>query len=191
MPPPLVLLQDISLSFGTTPVLAGAGLAVGAGDRLCLVGRNGSGKSTLLRIAAGLVQPDAGRRFAQPGATVRYLPQEPDLSLFETTLAYIEAGLDTEVEDDRHRARYLFAAARPDRQRRPRHPIRRRGAACRSGARSGPLTGCRAAGRTDKSSGLARHRVARTRAGRNAIGHCADQPRPSPAGTHLARHRLA
>ena len=76
MPPPLLLLQDISLSFGTTPVLAGAGLAVGAGDRLCLVGRNGSGKSTLLRIAAGLVQKSVqkldrarrqieGRRFAR------------------------------------------------------------------------------------------------------------------------------
>jgi len=108
MPPPLLLLQDISLSFGTTPVLAGAGLAVGAGDRLCLVGRNGSGKSTLLRVAAGLVQPDAGRRFVQPGATIRYLPQEPDLSGFATTLAYVEAGLDTERDDDRHRARYLL-----------------------------------------------------------------------------------
>jgi ABC transport system ATP-binding/permease protein len=108
MPPPLLLLQDISLSFGTTPVLAGAGLAVGVGDRLCLVGRNGSGKSTLLRVAAGLVQPDAGRRFVNPGATIRYLPQEPDLSGFATTLAYVEAGLDTEREDDRHRARYLL-----------------------------------------------------------------------------------
>ena len=45
-----------------------------------MVGRNGSGKSTLLRIAAGLVQPDAGYRFVQPGATIRYLPQEPHLS---------------------------------------------------------------------------------------------------------------
>ena len=60
MPPPLLLLQDISLTFGATPLLAGARLAVAAGDRVCLVGRNGSGKSTLLRIAAGLVQPDAG-----------------------------------------------------------------------------------------------------------------------------------
>ncbi|HET7883434.1 MAG TPA: ATP-binding cassette domain-containing protein [Acetobacteraceae bacterium] len=108
MPPPILLLQDITLSFGTTPVLAGAGLAVAAGDRICLVGRNGSGKSTLLRVAADLVQPDAGRRFAQPGATIRYLPQEPDLTGFATTLAYVEAGLDTEAEDDRHRARYLL-----------------------------------------------------------------------------------
>src|SRR5579862_3806928 len=108
MPPPLLLLQDISLSFGTAPVLAGAGLAVAAGDRLCLVGRNGSGKSTLLRIAAGLIQPDAGRRFAQPGATIRYLPQEPDLSGFANTLAYVQAGLVGDADHDRHRARYLL-----------------------------------------------------------------------------------
>ena len=60
MPLPLLLLQDISVTFGVTPLLSGAELAVAAGDRVCLVGRNGSGKSTLLRIAAGLVQPDAG-----------------------------------------------------------------------------------------------------------------------------------
>jgi len=108
MAPPLLLLQDISLSFGTSPVLAGAGLAVAAGDRLCLVGRNGSGKSTLLRIAADLIQPDAGRRFAQPGATIRYLPQEPDLSGFDNTLAYSQAGLVDDADEDRHRARYLL-----------------------------------------------------------------------------------
>ncbi len=108
MPPPSLLLQDIHLTFGTTPLLSGAGLAVAAGDRVCLVGRNGSGKSTLLRIAAGLVQQDAGRRFAQPGATIRYLPQEPDMSGFATTLAYVEAGLITDADTDHHRARYLL-----------------------------------------------------------------------------------
>ncbi len=112
MPPPLLLLQDITLTFGVTPLLSGAELAVAAGDRLCLVGRNCSGKSTLLRIAAGLVQPDSGRRFAQPGATIRYLPQEPDLSGFATALAYVEDGLDPEAAEsrppDRHRALYLL-----------------------------------------------------------------------------------
>ena len=108
MPPPLLLLQDIALTFGTTPLLSGAGLAVAANDRICLVGRNGSGKSTMLRIAAGLMQPDSGSRFTQPGATIRYLPQEPDLSGFETTQSYVEAGLDTEADEDRHRARYLL-----------------------------------------------------------------------------------
>src|SRR5580700_3519087 len=91
MPPPLLQLQDISLSFGVTPLLSGATLAVAAGDRICLVGRNGSGKSTLLRIAAGLVQADTGERFAQPGAPIQYLPREPDLAGFGTTLAYVSS----------------------------------------------------------------------------------------------------
>src|SRR4051794_26538490 len=99
MPPPLLLLQDISLNFGGTPLLTGARLAVAAGDRICLVGRNGSGKSTLLQIAAGLVQPDSGERFAQPGATISYLPQEPDLGEFSTTLAYVEAGFEEGAAD--------------------------------------------------------------------------------------------
>jgi ATP-binding cassette subfamily F protein uup len=106
--PPALLLQDIHLTFGTAPILAGAGLSVSAGDRVCLVGRNGSGKSTLLRIAAGLVEADAGRRFAQPGATIRYLPQEPDLAGFANTLAYVEAGLIGDADADHHRARYLL-----------------------------------------------------------------------------------
>jgi len=104
--PPLLTLQDIALTFGGTPLLAGAGLSVAAGDRVCLVGRNGSGKSTLLRLAAGLLTPDSGRRFAQPGATIRYLPQEPDLSGFATTQAYVEAGFES--EPDRHRAAWLL-----------------------------------------------------------------------------------
>jgi ATP-binding cassette subfamily F protein uup len=108
MPPPLLLLHDVSLTYGAAPLLSGAGLAVAAGDRICLVGRNGSGKSTLLRIAASLIQPDAGERFAQPGATIRYLPQEPDLSGFATTLAYAEAGFGAGPEERRHRALYLL-----------------------------------------------------------------------------------
>ncbi|HVB15097.1 MAG TPA: ATP-binding cassette domain-containing protein [Stellaceae bacterium] len=110
MPPPLLLLQDISLTFGATPLLSGAALAVASGDRICLVGRNGSGKSTLLRIAAGLVHPDAGECFTQPGASVQYLPQEPDLSGFDTTLAFVEAGFGEAAAESRHRALYLLKA---------------------------------------------------------------------------------
>ena len=106
MAPPLLQLKNIALSFGGTPLLAGVELTVAAGERVCLVGRNGSGKSTLLRIAAGLIEPDHGTRFLQPGATVRYLPQEPDFAGIATTLAYVEAGLGP--GDDRHRARYLL-----------------------------------------------------------------------------------
>lgn len=87
-------------------MLEGAELSVSQGERLALVGRNGSGKSTLLRIAAGEIQPDGGKRFFQPDASVRYLAQEPDLSAYQTVLAYVEAGLGP--NDDEYRARYLL-----------------------------------------------------------------------------------
>ena len=108
MAPPILVLQDIALTFGATPLLTGAGIAVATGDRVCLVGRNGSGKSTLLRIAAGLVEADSGRRFVQPGATIRYLPQEPDFSGYATTLDYVEAGIGDAAATDHHRASYLL-----------------------------------------------------------------------------------
>ncbi len=103
---PLIQLKDIALTFGGTPLLTGVELAVEAGDRVCLIGRNGSGKSTLLKIVAGLIEADHGTRFVQPGATVRYLPQEPDFSGAATTLAYVEAGLSP--GDDSYQARYLL-----------------------------------------------------------------------------------
>ena len=106
--PPLLLLDNISITLGAVPLLAGASLSVGAGERICLVGRNGSGKSTLLKIAAGEVAFDGGTRFAQPGATMRYLPQEPDLSAYPDVMAYVQAGLGP--NDDEYRARYLLGA---------------------------------------------------------------------------------
>jgi ABC transport system ATP-binding/permease protein len=106
MAPPLIQLQDVGFTFGGTPLLASVDLTIAAGERLCLVGRNGSGKSTLLRIAAGLIEPDRGTVFVQPGATIRYLPQEPDFAGAATTLAYVKAGLAP--GDDVHQARYLL-----------------------------------------------------------------------------------
>jgi ATP-binding cassette subfamily F protein uup len=106
MAPPLIQLRDITLTFGGTPLLTGVDLSVAPSERVCLIGRNGSGKSTLLKIAAGLVEPDGGTRFVQPGATIRYLPQEPDFGEHTTTHAYVEAGLAP--GDDHHQARYLL-----------------------------------------------------------------------------------
>jgi ATP-binding cassette subfamily F protein uup len=106
MAPPVLFLKDIRLSFGSTPLLAGAELSIAPFERLCLVGRNGSGKSTVLKIAAGMIEPDAGTRFVQPSVTIRYLPQSPDLSGFATTAAFVEAGLA--LGDDPQRARYLL-----------------------------------------------------------------------------------
>ena len=108
MAPPLLLLQDIRLTFGGRPLIESATLSVSPGERLCFVGRNGSGKSTLLKIAAGIVEADSGNRFLQPGATLRYLPQEPDLSGFPNTRAYVEDGLGP--GDDPYRAAMLLDA---------------------------------------------------------------------------------
>lgn len=104
--PPLLHLQDIRLTISGKPLLDGAEIAVAAGERLALVGRNGSGKSTLLRIAAGEIEADGGTRFFQPDASIRYLPQEPDMAGFATALAYVEAGLGP--LDDPWRAQYLL-----------------------------------------------------------------------------------
>ncbi len=106
MAPPLLILRDIQLTFGGTPLLTGADLSVSEGERLCLVGRNGSGKSTLLKIAAGQVEMDSGERFFQPGRTVRYLPQDPDLSAYASVSDYVNEGL-TEG-DDPYRGAYLL-----------------------------------------------------------------------------------
>ncbi|SFO51652.1 ATP-binding cassette, subfamily F, uup [Cohaesibacter marisflavi] len=106
MAPPLLHLQDIHLAIGGQALLAGAELAVHEGDSIALVGRNGSGKSTLLKIAAAIVEPDGGDRFFQPGTTLRYLPQEPDLTAFDTVLDYVEEGLAP--GDAHYRAQYLL-----------------------------------------------------------------------------------
>ena len=57
MAPPILILRDIHLTFGGTPLLESAELSVSSDDKLCLVGRNGSGKSTLLKIAADMIVP--------------------------------------------------------------------------------------------------------------------------------------
>ncbi|NRP88595.1 ABC transporter ATP-binding protein uup [Ensifer adhaerens] len=107
MAPPILKLDDIFLSFGGAPLLAGAGLQVEPGDKICLVGRNGSGKSTLLKIAAGMVEAQSGEVFRHPSSTVRYLEQAPDFADYKTVAAYAEAGLGP--GDDPYRVTYLLS----------------------------------------------------------------------------------
>src|SRR5690606_30152523 len=56
--------------------------------------------------AAGRVEAQDGQIFRQPGATVRYLAQEPDWQGFSTVRAYVEAGLGP--ADDPHRAAMII-----------------------------------------------------------------------------------
>src|SRR4051812_22392869 len=74
------VLRDISLSF-----LPGAKIGV--------LGPNGAGKSTLLRIMAGLEEPSSGEAKLAPGATVGYLPQEPELDPGKDVRGNVEDGV--------------------------------------------------------------------------------------------------
>ncbi|MBB5518948.1 ABC-F family ATP-binding cassette domain-containing protein [Amphiplicatus metriothermophilus] len=101
-------MSGIRLSFAGAPLLEGVALSLAARERVALVGRNGSGKSTLLKIAAGLIEPDGGERFVDPAARIAYLPQEPDLSGYETVGAFACADLSDPSES--FRAEKLLAA---------------------------------------------------------------------------------
>jgi putative ABC transport system ATP-binding protein len=52
--------RGLVLSFGRTPALRGADIAVAKGEILAVMGPSGSGKSTLLHCLAGILTPDSG-----------------------------------------------------------------------------------------------------------------------------------
>jgi putative ABC transport system ATP-binding protein len=52
--------KDLVKSFGQTPALRGATMAISRGEILAVMGPSGSGKSTLLHCLAGILVPDDG-----------------------------------------------------------------------------------------------------------------------------------
>jgi ATP-binding cassette subfamily F protein uup len=103
MPPPLLALRDAGVTFGGRPTFAGVTVALAKGDRACLVGRNGGGKSTLLKALAGLVEPDTGERFRQPGVSVAYMPQEPVFDPALTAADFVAQGLGPDEAGEAYR----------------------------------------------------------------------------------------
>ncbi|MGB2568284.1 ABC transporter ATP-binding protein [Micromonospora citrea] len=52
--------RNVAFSFGRTPALRGASIAVDSGEILAVMGPSGSGKSTLLHCLAGILVPGSG-----------------------------------------------------------------------------------------------------------------------------------
>ena len=68
-----LVIENLTKSFGTTPVLRGCTLAVPKGTVLTLLGPSGCGKTTLLAAIAGFHAPDAGRILIE-GRDISQLP---------------------------------------------------------------------------------------------------------------------
>jgi energy-dependent translational throttle protein EttA len=79
-PPDKEVVRDLYLSF-----LPGAKIGV--------IGVNGAGKSSVLRIMAGADDNYTGEAWLRPGATVGYLPQEPDLGDARTVKEVVEGAV--------------------------------------------------------------------------------------------------
>jgi len=83
-------INDLVYRAGGKPLLDGATVSLGKGERAGLVGRNGSGKTTLLKLISGELQPDGGAigvpRNLRIGTVAQHAPSGPE-SLIETVLA--------------------------------------------------------------------------------------------------------
>jgi len=101
VPPKRQIIKDISLSFFP-------------GAKIGLLGLNGSGKSTVLRIMAGVDKEFEGEVQWQPGVSIGYLPQEPELDPARTVRQEVESGMG-EVMQAKSKLDEIYAAyAEPD-----------------------------------------------------------------------------
>jgi ABC transport system ATP-binding/permease protein len=89
----LVVLENISLSFGVKPLLDNAQLQIAAGERVCLIGRNGTGKSSLLKIIEGTLKPDSGKIWCKPDLRLARLEQELPQTSTGTVYEFVAEGL--------------------------------------------------------------------------------------------------
>ncbi|MGW4370666.1 ABC-F family ATP-binding cassette domain-containing protein [Nocardia takedensis] len=97
----LINLEQVSKSFGITPLLDSVSLGVHAGERIGVVGLNGGGKTTLLEVLTGLEQPDAGRVSRVGGLRMAVVTQRGVLPEGATVGSVVLAGLaDDQMTED-------------------------------------------------------------------------------------------
>ena len=97
---PLLMVEEVSLAIRGNPILQDVNLQVRAGEIVALIGPNGAGKSTLVRVVLGLLSPDCGRVWRQPGARIGYMPQRlaVDETLPLTARRFITLGMPASRE---------------------------------------------------------------------------------------------
>ncbi|WP_406233117.1 ABC-F family ATP-binding cassette domain-containing protein [Nocardia sp. NBC_01009] len=97
----LINLEQVSKSFGITPLLDTVSLGVHAGERIGVVGLNGGGKTTLLEVLTGLEPPDSGRVSRVGGLRIAVVTQRGVLPPGATVGSVVLAGLaDDAMTDD-------------------------------------------------------------------------------------------
>ncbi|MFE9422915.1 ABC transporter ATP-binding protein [Kitasatospora sp. NPDC006697] len=85
---PVLEARGVTLSFGPTPALRGAELAVQRGEILAIMGPSGSGKSTLLHCLAGILTPEGGEvRFA--GQRLDTMPEQARSALRRDRFGFV------------------------------------------------------------------------------------------------------
>ncbi len=89
----LLSLRDVSISFGTPPLLEKVNMQVETGERVCLLGRNGEGKTTLLNLISGKIVPDNGMIALKKGTTIAGLSQDLPPNLTGAVHDVVAAGL--------------------------------------------------------------------------------------------------
>jgi ABC transport system ATP-binding/permease protein len=90
---PILRLDNVSLAFGSRPLLKQASLQIEPGERVCVVGRNGEGKSSMLRLTCRQLLPDAGEVWLRPGARLAVLEQDIVAVAESTVSEVVAAGL--------------------------------------------------------------------------------------------------
>ena len=105
---PIYTLRDVGLTFGIRPLFTSVSLNILKGDKICLVGRNGCGKSTLLKVISGVISPDKGEIFIQPGINISYMEQETKFDEFSTLKQAILSGLKDGNTKEEYKADILI-----------------------------------------------------------------------------------
>ncbi|HZJ94872.1 MAG TPA: ATP-binding cassette domain-containing protein [Thiopseudomonas sp.] len=91
---PLLKLTQVSLAYGTTPLLDEVSWQITRGERVCIIGRNGTGKSSMLHVVKGTRTIDSGEVWRAPGLKIGELPQELPLADERSVFDVVAEGLD-------------------------------------------------------------------------------------------------